>query len=294
MDARGLTLVTLWNEYLAMAWQTLGVRLFFACVAAAIVALAARLSLGALNHALGRTRAHANARLLIDRIVQFTFLLVAALLVLDIFGVQPTALLAVVGVVGLAASLALQDVLRNLVAGLYILVERPFTIGEQIDFRAFSGTVETIELRTTALRTVAGQKVIIPNAMLFSDALVNRSAYGRQLVRLRVAVPLDAKAPTASQTEASNAPAVAQTDAARDEGHSLRDGARLLSEVQRAIEEAGAAGEEPGPTVLVESIGAEKVTLRAELWAKNGRAAASEAAWAVRRHLTDAEITVLE
>ena len=100
-----------------------------------------------------------------------------------------TAFVAVVGTAGLAISLSLQDVLKNLVAGLIILVERPFAIGEHIDFRTFSGIVETIELRTTVLRTPTGQRVVIPNALIFSDALVNRSAYGRQLVRLRVAVP---------------------------------------------------------------------------------------------------------
>jgi small-conductance mechanosensitive channel len=154
-----------------------------------IVGLAARMALNAARRGLARTPAHANARLLVDRLIQFGFLLVGAVLALPLLGVQLTTLAALVGVVGLAVSLALQDLLKNLVAGLYILVERPFTIGEHIDFRTFTGTVETTGLRTTVLRTIGGSRAVIPNALLFAEPLLNRSAYGRQLVKLRVAVP---------------------------------------------------------------------------------------------------------
>jgi small-conductance mechanosensitive channel len=257
-----------WNEQIVVQAGPLAARLALAIVALLVVLVSARLALGAERRALARTRAHPNARLLVDRLIEFGFIVLAAVWVLSILGVQVTGLVALLGVVGLAVSLALQDVLKNLVAGLYILIERPFTIGEQIDFKTFSGVVETIELRTTALRTATGQRVIIPNAMLFADALVNRSVYGRQLVKLRVALPLP------------------------DE----RRAAELARQVACAIQDLGTATARDGggPTVLVEALGKDKLTLRAEFWAPDARTVAPEAVWAVHRLLPEAEITVLE
>ena len=180
-----------WASRLTEIATTLGLRFLLAVAALLLLWGLYWLARRAARRALRRTTAHVNARLLVDRFVQFGFLFIAVTWLLTILGVPLTAFVAVVGTAGLAISLSLQDVLRNLVAGLIILVERPFAIGEHIDFRTFSGVVETIELRTTVLRTPTGQRVVIPNALIFSDALVNRSAYGRQLVRLRVAVPLD-------------------------------------------------------------------------------------------------------
>jgi small conductance mechanosensitive channel len=263
-------LLALWNERVLPRAGDAAVRIALAVLAVLVLAVVTRVALGAANRALARTRAHANARLLVDRVITFVFLLLAAIWVLSIFGIQLTAVVTVLGVVGLAVSLALQDVLKNLVAGLYILIERPFTIGEQIEFKNFSGVVETIELRITALRTAGGQRVIIPNAMLFADALVNRSAYGRQLARLRIVVPLEGGA----------------------------DGRQVVEETTAALRGAAPAGSggsgAPEPSVYVESLTAEKVTLRAELWAPDARAAAPEVAWGLRTRLPKAEIAVLE
>ncbi|HEX2034037.1 MAG TPA: mechanosensitive ion channel family protein [Chloroflexota bacterium] len=200
MSGLGEALQAYWNEQVVAQASDLVTRLVVALLATGFTAWMARLALRGTRRTLQRAPAHANARLLIDRLIQFGFLLFGALWVLSILGVQLTGLVAVLGVGGLAASLALQDVLKNLIAGLYILIERPFTIGEHIEFRTFSGIVETIRLRTTVLRTLAGQQVVIPNAMLFAEALVNRSAYGRQLVKVRVAVPLAAPAPATAET----------------------------------------------------------------------------------------------
>jgi small-conductance mechanosensitive channel len=197
----------------------------------------------------------------------------------------------VVGTVGLAVSLSLQDVLRNLVAGLIILVERPFAIGEHIDFRTFSGVVETIELRTTVLRTPTGQRVVIPNALIFSDALVNRSAYGRQLVRLRVAVPLDEDEPAATPTDRlADEVAGVLSGMGLDGPHGFPASPPPSPSPSPTV----APPDAPQSTVLVESLSKEKVTLRAEAWARDSREAVPRLAWALRRRLPGAEITVLE
>jgi small conductance mechanosensitive channel len=111
--------------------------------------------------------------ILLGRTTYFMILFVGLLFVLGVFGLSPTTLFAALGVVGLAVSLALQDVLKNVFAGVYLLIERPFQPGETIKVRDFVGTVETIELRTTTLR--ADSEIIhVPNAILFSEVLINR------------------------------------------------------------------------------------------------------------------------
>ena len=262
MGGFGVELLDYWNEHFVNRAAVFASRAAFATLALIVVWALGRLAIGASRRALGRTRANANARLLVDRLIQFTFLIAAGAWALSILGVQLTALVAVLGAAALAVSLALQDVLKNLVAGLYILVERPFTIGDHIEFKTYTGTVETIELRTTALRTTAGQRVVIPNAMLFAEALVNRSVYGRQLVRLRVVL-------TGAGTDRTS------TDAA------LAAARELLTDG-------------PEATMLLESVSAEKVTLRIEGWANDARRAAPDVVWKVQERVPGAEISVLE
>jgi small conductance mechanosensitive channel len=124
--------------------------------------------------ALGRSRADASTRLLIGRVVFIVVTTVGVLTSLGLIGVPWTTVIALTSVLGLAASLALQDVLKNFVAGVYLLVERPFRIGEWIKVRDFVGSVETIDVRTTALRTADGAQVMVPNAILFAEIILNR------------------------------------------------------------------------------------------------------------------------
>jgi small conductance mechanosensitive channel len=146
-------------------------------IALAIVLLAialGRLARTATLRALERTRADPSTRLLIGRTVFVTVMVVGSLAALGALGVPWPTVVALAGVLGLAASLALQDVLKNFVAGVYLLVERPFRIGESIKVKEFSGAVETIDVRTTVLRTPEGDAVMVPNAILFAEIILNR------------------------------------------------------------------------------------------------------------------------
>jgi small conductance mechanosensitive channel len=146
-------------------------------IALAIVLLAlalGRLARAATLRGLERTRADPSTRLLIGRSVFVTVMVVGSLAALGALGVPWPTVVALAGVLGLAASLALQDVLKNFVAGVYLLVERPFRIGESIKVKEFSGAVETIDVRTTVLRTPEGDAVMVPNAILFAEIILNR------------------------------------------------------------------------------------------------------------------------
>ena len=124
-----------------------------------------------------RSKVNPAVALLIGRLVYFAVLVIAALWILNLWGSGITPLLTLLGVVGLTISLALQDVLRNLFAGFYMLIERPFMLGDIIEVSGVHGTVESIELRLTVLTTTDGLRVTVPNATVFTAVVTNRSAH---------------------------------------------------------------------------------------------------------------------
>lgn len=143
-------------------------------VAGLTLAIAARIR-DAIHAFFKRTRGDYGLALLLGRVAYFVILFIGLILVLQVFGVNATALFATLGVAGLAISLAMQDVLKNVFAGVYLLIERPFRPGETIKVRDYVGVVETVDLRTTTLRS-DHEIVFVPNAILFAEILVNRGS----------------------------------------------------------------------------------------------------------------------
>jgi small conductance mechanosensitive channel len=127
------------------------------------------------DQASARVPADVNLRVLIGRGLYLGVLLYGLVLGLVVAGVSPATLVTVLGVLGLAASLALQDILKNFCAGVYLLFERPFRIGDEIRVRDFQGRVIDVGIRTTLLRTPEGLRILIPNAVMLSEVVVNRS-----------------------------------------------------------------------------------------------------------------------
>lgn len=87
-------------------------------------------------------------------------------LLLDMFGIDMRPVMAGVGVVGLALSLAAQNIIRDYITGCMILFEDQFNVGDFINAGGFSGTVEAFSLRATKLRDIAGSLIIIPNSAI--------------------------------------------------------------------------------------------------------------------------------
>lgn len=108
-----------------------------------------------------------------------------------IFGADLTALLAGVGIVGLAITLAAQDTLKDLFAALTIHVNRPFALGDLVRFEGYFGHIEEIGFRMTRIRTLDGHLVTIPNAKLVSDPVENVGARPFIRRRFRLDLPYD-------------------------------------------------------------------------------------------------------
>lgn len=103
-----------------------------------------------------------------------------ALLALDNFGVDITALVAGLGVGGIAVALAVQNVLGDLFASLSITLDRPFVLGDFIIVDDFMGSVEQIGVKSTRLRSLGGEQIILANADLLGSRVRN---YGRMVER---------------------------------------------------------------------------------------------------------------
>jgi small-conductance mechanosensitive channel len=95
------------------------------------------------------------------------------LLVLDNLGVNVTALVAGLGVCGIAVALALQNILGDLLASLSIVLDKPFVLGDTIHVDDFIGTVESIGLKTTRLRSLSGEQIVFPNGNLLQSRIRN-------------------------------------------------------------------------------------------------------------------------
>jgi small-conductance mechanosensitive channel len=106
-----------------------------------------------------------------------------ALLALDNLGVQIKPLLAGLGIGGIAIALAVQTVLGDLLASMSITLDKPFSIGDSLTIGDFQGTVEHIGIRSTKLRSLSGEQIIISNADLIKARLRN---FGRMADRRAV------------------------------------------------------------------------------------------------------------
>jgi small conductance mechanosensitive channel len=118
-------------------------------------------------------------------IAMIAFVVIAAL---GQLGIQTTSFIAVIGAAGLAVGLALQGSLSNFAAGVLMLIFRPFKVGDYIEGAGVAGTVKEIQIFTTILVTVDNKTIIVPNAKMTGDNIVNYAAQGTRRVDLSFAV----------------------------------------------------------------------------------------------------------
>jgi small-conductance mechanosensitive channel len=115
------------------------------------------------------------ALVLMTRLARILLAIVFMVLVLSYFGINVAALSAAVGLGGLAISLAARDTIADAIAGVIILLDRPFRIGDRIEIERANtwGDVTEIGLRTTRIRTRDNRLVIVPNSMIASNQIIN-------------------------------------------------------------------------------------------------------------------------
>jgi small-conductance mechanosensitive channel len=142
------------------------------------------------HRALSSDRAVAGTFGIITFLARATIWSLVLLLTLDNLGVQIKPLLAGLGIGGIAVALAVQNVLGDLFASLSIALDRPFVVGDTLWVDNFIGTVEYIGIKSTRLRSVDGEQIVIPNANLLNSRLRNLTRMTERHVVFTLSVAL--------------------------------------------------------------------------------------------------------
>ena len=176
------------------SWLETAILLLPNLVGALIVVFAfwllARLARGVVRTVLRRV---SNNRQIVGLLATLSYvgiMAIGAFIALGILNLDKTvtALLAGVGVIGLALGFAFQDLAANFMSGVLMAIRRPFEIDHVIETNGFMGMVEDISLRSTLLRTFQGQIVMLPNKEVFGNPLVNYSLRRKRRVDLSCGV----------------------------------------------------------------------------------------------------------
>ncbi|KIH81993.1 mechanosensitive ion channel family protein [Pseudomonas batumici] len=192
-----------------------------------------------LTHRVGRLLALRNADLalqgFISSLANIGLKVMLIVSVASMIGVETTSFVAAIGAAGLAIGLALQGSLANFAGGVLILLFRPFRIGDWIEAQGISGTVDSIQIFHTILRTGDNKTVVVPNGNLSNGIITN---YNRQLTRRVV------------------------FDVGVDFQANLQEAREVLLEMAKDRRVLA----DPAPVVVVATLGAHSITVSLRVW----------------------------
>lgn len=192
------------------------------------------------------------------RIFQVIIGVVGLFLILGIWGISPAGLLAGAGFTGIVVGLAARETLGDVISGLLMMFSRPFEIGDWVEVTDYSGIVEDVTIMQTRLETFDGEMVSIPNSVVSSSEISNKSRKGRLRVKKTVGIDYESD------------PAEAR---------------RIAEKVMR---EHGQIAEDPAPKAVVEELADSSVDIALLFWIND------PAPWKRRTTLNDVISTVKE
>ncbi|GAC1366379.1 MAG: hypothetical protein NVS2B12_27840 [Ktedonobacteraceae bacterium] len=218
----------------------------------------------------GDSRVDINMRTLIARVLYLLILAITGFWILAVWQIPIGIPITVLGAFTVTLTVAFQDLLKNLVAGIYILVERPFYIGDQINITSgmitYVGKVEDIQLRATKMRQVSGEEVSVPNSFIFGNPIINNTYYGERRAILALVLP--------------------QADFAQS---------TTTHAILEVLKNHAAVTTKPDPAVMVGAFADEKITLLVRFWVTTGQVIdISDILYELHELLPQAEITVRE
>jgi small-conductance mechanosensitive channel len=136
----------------------------------------------------GHNETLSNAMGIIRLLISVTLFAIAGIVILDNMGVNVTGLVAGLGIGGIAIGLAAQGIFSDLFASLAIIFDRPFRVGETIKYDTSTATVERIGLKSTHLRSVNGELLVISNTNLLSKEITNYAHLHRRRIQFAIGV----------------------------------------------------------------------------------------------------------
>lgn len=122
----------------------------------------------------------------IANILKVLTVCIAVIMVISELGYNINGLLTGLGVGGLAVSLAAQDTLQSIISGFVIMFDRPFDVGDFIETKEFSGTVEDITMRSTRVRKLDDTVIVVPNTIIADDLITNYAKLTKRLIDMKI------------------------------------------------------------------------------------------------------------
>ena len=237
-----------------------GTRTVWALLVGVVALLIARAVRRTTMRMLARSRAQANVTILLGNLAQVAIIVLGILGVLAIYTKDAFGwILTSFSVMGLVIGLSLQDILKNFFAGIWVLVERPFRIGDTIEVAGSAGVVEEIAFRTTMLKTADAREVIIPNAMFMTSSVTNLTRFPVRRGTLWLIVD-DAEKPIGAD------------------------------EIRLTLAETPGVASEPGTGVELRSVADGKAHYLISIWAADRDAVASAAVAKLRARFPQGEV----
>lgn len=184
--------ITLWLEEVQANWLPLliehGKHIAFALLTLAIGWWLINRIVTGLSHFLQQRHADPMLNGFLGSLLSALLRVLLLLSVAGMIGIQTTSFIALIGTAGLAVGLALQGSLANFAGGVLILFLRPFRAGDYIEAQGIGGTVESIMIFHTILRTGDNKTIILPNGSLSNGAITNFSRKPTRRVDLNVGI----------------------------------------------------------------------------------------------------------
>src|ERR1044071_7387755 len=163
-------------------------KLFSALIIFVLSLYLARLIINLLQRVLQRRRAPAGVVQLLGQLALWSIIVAGLITALQQF-VDVTAFLTGLGILGFTIGFALQDIMKNFASGVILLLQQPFHVGETIGVKGFDGTVLAIDLRSTEMRATDGRIVILPNADVLANPIINYSRADQRRIELSLNLP---------------------------------------------------------------------------------------------------------
>lgn len=157
-----------------------------------VCCLLIKLLMRATSRILERSRLDKRLHTAIRSAVKTVLVFIAVIVLAEAIGINTSSLLAILSVAGLAVSLSIQDSLSNLASAIMILTAKPFKIGDFIEVKGKSGTVEQTGIIYTIILTPDNQRIHIPNSQITSNEITNFTAVGKRRAEIVVSASYDA------------------------------------------------------------------------------------------------------
>ena len=224
-------------------------------LAALVIFLIGRWVAKALRSWFGRATAGAEMDETLSRflssLIYIVLMVFVVLTALSALGVNTTNFLAILGAAGLAVGLALKDSLSNFAAGVMLVLFRPFKSGDFIEAAGISGSVQSIRIFNTVLKTADNRVITVPNSLIYADTITNYSAEDTRRIDLVIGIGYD------------------------------DDIARARALIQGVLSQDDRILEDPPPAMLLTELGESSVDIAVRPWVK------SSDYWAVRSDLLE-------